>query len=77
MTKEEFRNSKEYAEMIDKIKAYTKGFTFALKYAEIPKAKAKALEIVTNDCIKSGILESIEIGLDIQGNFVEEKYKRV
>ena len=77
MTKEEFKNSKEYTEMMDKIKGYTKGFTFTLKYAEIPKAKAKALEIVTNDCIKSGILESIEIGLDIQGNFVEEKYKRI
>lgn len=76
MTKAEFKESKEYREMIDKIKGYPEGFKFTLKYAEIPKAKANALEIVTQDCIDMGILESIAIDLDIQGNFVAETYRR-
>lgn len=77
MNKAEFRKSKEYRDMIDRIKGYPIGFTFTLKYAEIPKGKANALRIITKDCIDMGILESISIGLDIQGNFVEEQYKRI
>ena len=77
MSKSEFRNSKEYREMIDKIKGYPKGFTFTLKYSEIPKKKGNAMKVITSDCIEIGILESISIGLGIQGNFVEEEYKRI
>ena len=76
MNKAEFRKSKEYSDMVDRIKGYPTGFKFILKYGEIPKGKANALKIITKDCIDMGILESISIGLDIQGNFVEEEYKR-
>lgn len=77
MTKAEFRQSKEYREMMDKIKGYTKGFTFTLKYGEIPNAKGNALRIVTEDAIDKGILESIAIGLSLQGEPVEETYRRL
>ena len=77
MSQSEFRKSKEYQDMIDKIKGYPKGFKFTLKYGEIPMKKGNALKIITRDCIDMGILESISIGLDIQGNFVEEEYKRI
>lgn len=77
MTKAEFRKSKEYKESMEKIKNYPKGFTFSLKYGEIPKAKGNALRILTEDAIKNGILESISIGLNIHGEFVEEEYKRL
>lgn len=77
MSKTEFQKSKEYREMIEKIKGYPIGFTFTLKYAEIPKKKGNALKVITSDCIEMCILESISIGLDIQGNIVEEQYKRI
>ena len=77
MTKTEFRKSKEYKEAIDKIKAYSIGFTFTLQYEKIPTGKCNALRIITKDCIDIGILESISIGLDIQGNITDETYKRI
>lgn len=77
MTEAEFRKSKEYAESMQKIKSYPKGFTFSLKYGDIPKAKGNALKILTEDCIDNGILESISIGLNIHGEFVEEQYRRL
>lgn len=77
MTKQELRETKDYKEAVEKIKAYRKGFEFTLNYASIPKAKGKALKIITKDCIDAGIIESISIGLDIEGNFVDETYRRL
>lgn len=77
MTKSEFRQSNEYREMMDKIKGYTKGFTFTLHYGEIPKAKGNALRIITEDSIKEGILESISFGLTLHGEPVDETYRRL
>ena len=77
MTIQEFRKLEAYNNAIEKIKSYSKGFTFTIHYADIPKAKANDLRIVLNDCIKMGLLESIRIGLDIHGDFVEEEYKRL
>lgn len=73
----EFKESTEYAESMEKIKGYSKGYTFSLKYEKIPKAKANALIILTKDCIDMGILESISMSFDIAGNLTEETYKRL
>lgn len=77
MTKAEFLKSKEYIECMEKIKNYPKGFMFSLKYGQIPKAKGNALRIITEDCIKQGILETVSFGLNIHGECVEEEYKRL
>lgn len=77
MNRMEFKKSKEYREMMDKIRSYRKGFEFTLKYGEIPKAKGNALRVVTEDSIKEGVLESIAIGLTLQGEPVEETYRRL
>lgn len=76
MTASEFRKSEEYKELTGRIKGYPAGSTFTLKYGEIPEKKGNALKIITKDCIDMGILESIRIGLDVHGRFVEEEYRR-
>lgn len=77
MTKQELRETKEYKEVVNKIKGYSVGFEFTLNYAAIPKAKGNALRIITKDLIDAGILESISIGEDLQGNFCDETYRRL
>lgn len=77
MTVQEMRETKDYKEAIERIKGYSIGFEFTLNYAAIPKAKGNALKIITRDCIEMGILESIRFGLDIQGNCVDETYRRI
>ena len=77
MTVQEMRETKDYKEAIEKIKSYSIGFEFTLNYAAIPKAKGNALRIITKDMIEAGILESIAIGVDLQGNFCDETYRRI
>lgn len=77
MTKREFRESKEYAEMKEKIKGYSTGFTFTLPYHKMTQAQKNAMDIVTSDCMKEGIIDSVSIGLDIHGNQTEETFKRI
>lgn len=76
MTREELRNHPEYALCIDKIKSYPIGFKFTLNYAQIPKAKGNALKIVMADAVKQGYLESIAIGLALDGTFTDETFMR-
>lgn len=77
MTIQEFRQSKDYAEAMNKIKSYSKGFTFTLNYSEIPKRKVNALRIIMQDSIKNGIIESISIGLALNGEKTSETFKKL
>ena len=77
MTAQELRNTKDYKDAVAKIEGYTKGFTFTLDYAKIPKPKANALKIITRDCIKNGIIESVQFGLNFDGNTVDETFRRL
>lgn len=77
MTVQELRKTKDYAEAINKVKKYPKGFTFNLNYSEIPKGKANALRILMQDCINDGIVESVSIGLALTGEQTEETFKRL
>ena len=77
MTIQELRQTKDYAEVMSKIKKYPKNFTFTLNYAEIPKGKANALRIMMQDCIDGGIIESVSIGLALNGEQTDETFKRL
>lgn len=83
MTKAEFRKSKEYAELMEKIKKYSPGFIFTIHYGavrKVSKAKETGLRTLLEDAIRMGYLESISIGytLDgmIEGQINEETYER-
>lgn len=77
MTREQLRTTTDYAEAMDKIRKYTKGFQFTLYYSKIPKAKANALKILMNDCIKCGLVESTSIGVSLQGDIADETFRRL
>lgn len=77
MTAQEMRKTKDYEDAVNKIKGYSKGFEFTLDYSKIPKAKGNALKIITDDCIQAGIIESISIGLTLNGKPVDETFRRI
>lgn len=77
MTKDEFRKSNEYKKAIKKIVGYHKGFSFTLVYASMPVGKRKAVRILMSDCEAMGIVESVNIGVSLEGNFVSETYRRL
>lgn len=77
MTREQLRKTTDYAEAMDKVRKYSKDFQFTLYYSEIPKAKANALKILMNDCIKCGLIESISIGVSLQGDIANETFRRL
>lgn len=47
MTKEEFRKSKEYADMVEKIKGYSVGFVFTIPYYKMTHKQLNGMNIVT------------------------------
>ena len=77
MTVQELRNHEEYAICFRKTKGYKKGFEFTLNYAQIPTPKANALKIVMQDAIDQGYLESISIGLSLEGKQTDETFRRI
>ena len=77
MTVEEVRNHKEYFLVMEKIRSYPKGFEFTLNYARIPTPKCNALKIIMEDAIQNGLLESVALGVSIEGKFVDETFRRI
>jgi hypothetical protein len=77
MTINELRQTKDYAECINKIRAYKPGFEFTIKYYQIPKAKANALKIVLQDACEQGLLESIAICLSLSMEQTEETFRKL
>lgn len=77
MTKKEFRNSQEYKELVEKIKGYSKGFKFTLPYYKMTQGQKNAIDIITSDCVKEKIIDSVSIGLQLDGTITEETFIRL
>ena len=77
MTEKELRNSQEYKDLVEKIKGYSKGFEFTLPYYKMTEGQKNAVHIITNDCIKKRIIDSIAIGLRHDGTIKEETFIRL
>lgn len=83
MTKQEFRNSQEYANLMQRIRSYKPGFRFTINYAAVradSEGKYAGLHTLLEDAIKEGYLESVAIGwsLDglLEGKYTEETFLR-
>ena len=77
MTRKEFLESKEYKDMMNKIKGYSKGFTFTIPFYKMTQRQKNGMNIVLKNARKEGLIESLSIGLSIDGNVVEEEYRRL
>lgn len=77
MTISELREHPEYALCFEKIRSYPKGFEFVLKWEDIPKAKANALRVVMDDAIEQGLLESLRIRENLNGEIVSERFRKI
>lgn len=77
MTKAEFRKTKEYADAVNKIRNQRVGFKFTIPYHKMSKGLKNAMDVVTSDCVREGIIESISIGVNLAGEWTEETFKRI
>lgn len=77
MTVTELRHHKEYELCMNKIKKYTKGFEFTLRWYQIPTPQANALKIVMRDAIEQGLVEQIATDLSLELEVTAETYRRL
>lgn len=77
MTITEVRNHEEYAMAMKKIQSYPKGFEFTLNYKQIPRPQGNALKIIMKDAIEKGLLESVAIGLALDGTQTDETFRKL
>ena len=77
MTPNEAREHKDFKSAKEKVRSYPKDFRFTLDYSKIPTPQAKALMLLTQDCIKEGLLESVAMDLSLTGEIVAETFKRL
>lgn len=77
MTAEEFRKSSEYEKCKEIIKGYAVGKRFTIHFAKMSEAQKRAMDILTKDCMKEGIIDVIHIDIDLGMNITEEEYERI
>lgn len=77
MTVQELRNHEEYKLAFQKIIKYNRGFEFTLNFAKIPKPQGNALKIIMRDAIEQGLLESVQIGIALDGTVTDETFRKI
>ena len=70
-------NREEFRELVEKIKGYSKGFRFTIPYYKMTTGQKHAIHVVTNDCIKEKIIESVSIGVSLEGKITEETFVKL
>lgn len=73
----ELRKAQGYLEAHAKVERYSKGFRFTVDYSTIPVAKANALKILLADCCRENLIQSVAIGLSLEGVQTSETFVRV
>jgi len=77
MNVQQLRESKEYADACRKINAYRTGFEFTIPYYKMTQGQRNAMNVITADCTKQGLIQSISIGVSLEGEFTEETFVRL
>ena len=77
MNKAEFLKSKEFSDMVERIRGYKSGFEFSLPYYKMTDGQKNALHIVTSHCIKEKLITSMSFNLTLEGDITEERFKRL
>ena len=77
MTKKEFRESQEYADMMKKVKSYPAGFEFSIPYWQMTQKQRNAMNVFTQDCIKAGLLQSMSMDVSLTGEITSEKFRKI
>lgn len=75
MTTQELRQTKEYDEKMNDIKNYSKGSIFTLNYLKNPEANV--WQIIMQDCIKKGVVKSVNTQFSWIGERQSETFERL
>lgn len=76
MTVHELRAHPEYKVCMDKIKNYREGFEFTVRFDLMREGQANAMKVILRDAVNQGLIESMAIGLSVEGVITDEKYRR-
>ena len=77
MTLEELRNSEDYKKAVDKIKGYSKGFEFTVYYNQMNTPLKNAMYKILKDCTDQGLIESIQMGVNLDMEITDETFRRL
>ena len=77
MTLEELRNSEDYKKAVDKIKGYNKGFVFTIYYNQMNTPLKNAMDKILKDCTDQGLIESIQMGVNLDMEITDETFRRL
>lgn len=76
MTKDELRKDPEYIKAVNKINSYPVGYKFKVPFYKMTTGQKNGMNIILRDCQDNGLIKSVAMYLDLQGNITEEEYER-
>ena len=77
MTGKNLKNQKSMRMQLKKINGYSKGFNFTIPYYKMTQGQKNAMHIITSDCVKGKIIDSVSFGLNLAGEITEETFVRL
>lgn len=77
MTTTELRQSKEYRICMDKIRSYKTGFEFTIPFDRMSAGQANAMHRILRDAYDEGLIESVSFVLNLEGECIEETWRRL
>lgn len=76
MNVNELRAHPEYKVCMDKIRNYREGFEFTVRFDLMRIGQANTMKVILRDAVDQGLIESLSIGLSLEGVVTDEKFRR-